>query len=243
MSKLLLVMQDGQETEWNIQLHDTLRTFAINELKIPSAVFFSDKGILLPQDGNIKCLVPHGCRIFMGFLPTSNPKYSCKSYCVRINDVPFLHAAENESVLAWISRCCAEPDKDDPGMMVTLSDNDVQVKFGGGQVIVTMENGATKQLRVMDWISSLPCTIVEAKCSMCGVDRNHIYALSPHLYVRIPRPTMYVIDDYNEVEKVEKCPPSESSPPRTKRHKQNGNISVNGGDIPTAKADRLQACV
>ena len=23
---------------------------------------------------------------------------------------------------------------------------------------------------------------------------------------------MYVIDDYNEVEKVEKCPPSESSP-------------------------------
>ena len=59
-------------------------------------------------------------------------------------------------------------------MLVSLPDNDVQVKFKGGEVIVTMENGATKQLRVMDWISSLLYTTVKANAA-CVVSTATTY--------------------------------------------------------------------
>lgn len=216
MSKLSVVMKDGQETEWNIQHDETFRTFTVNELKVPSAVFFSDKGILLPQDGNIECLVEAGSRVFMGFLPTPDKKLQDKKYYVEMNDVPFLHAPENEAVLGWISKCCAGSGNDDAGMMISLPENDVQVKFEGGGVTVTGENGTTEQLHIMKWISSLPRVVVKAKCNTRGVDHRHIHVCSPQLRARIPRPPMYVIDDCTELE--EQC--RSSSPPLSKRLKQ-----------------------
>ena len=174
--ELTVVNEDGEEEVVTVGKQETFRTFAVNVVKFPKAVFYSPQGVRLPKGGNVFCLTLPLMKVHMRCTSVVE-KIDCRSFShkMTVRNVPFLHLEENGEVLSWTSKCLSSSFPS-ASMTVTLEGEEVEVSYDSERnVTVLKENGDIETWKLEDWIPTLPSSQIYKTCYIVSVSERFVY--------------------------------------------------------------------